>query len=129
MQKVVGSNPISRFQPVRMSKELLRCETGGFERLPVRLEPSEANSRPAFDRPHVSVLACYGDTASSTGSRVAGEHDDVFAAGVDEALDVNVEVFIGVSNDGKALAPAPDARLDRVARIHVLNVRRDEVPR
>jgi hypothetical protein len=94
----------------------------------MRLEPPNAHSHSALDRPHISVLARYRDPATPTGPGVVGKYDDLIVACIDKALDLDLEVLVGGSHDGEALASESRTRLHRLARVHVLDIRGNEIP-
>src|SRR5829696_3115962 len=104
-------------------------QSRGLERFSVRAEPPEAHRAAVAQRPDVTVLALQRHPAGRSGGRVASENDDVVSARVDEALDADLEVLIGVPDDAEALAPDAGAALDGVARVHVLHVLGDELAR
>src|SRR5438132_807147 len=68
-------------------RRLLR-QPRGFQCFFVRLKPPKAHSHAVSDRPNVSVLPGHPHTAGPTGSGVAGKHDHVFLASIDEPFDL-----------------------------------------
>jgi hypothetical protein len=55
------------------------------------------------------------------------EHDDGLAASVEDALDLDLEVLVGIPYEAETVASTASSRLHGVARVHILQVRRDEI--
>src|SRR4029079_11963081 len=107
---------------------LFLVDARGAQRLRVRLEPLEAHGHAVPARPHVAVFALQLDSARTARGPVAPEDDHLVVAGVDVAVHVDFEVGIRLANRPEPGAPDPGAGLDRVPRVHVLDVLGDQSP-
>src|SRR5262245_46554188 len=125
----LGGQPEPWSTPKERAMRGFLRQPGGLERLVVRVEPAEAHRLAVPDSPDVAVLAFDPYSAPGARGRVARQDDDVLPARVDEALDLDRPVLVGLAHHPEAPAPDPRARLDRVVGVHVIDVRGDEVAR